>query len=91
MPTAPLLRGKDPAPKLPVGCVWQPVMFKDGILVADQSVNLQPKCSRELQDSTLALIGLDRQLERPDPINQEVISCPDPYTIVPTILFKLIL
>ena len=38
--------------------------------MAEQSLNWRPKSSHDLQYSTLALTGLDGQLERPNLINQ---------------------
>ena len=49
-------------------------MLGDRILVAEQSVIWQLKRSCNLQRSTLALTGLDRQLDRPNPINGLVMS-----------------
>ena len=43
-------------------------MLEDGILVAEQSVTRQPNWLSDLQQSTVALTGLDGQSERPDPI-----------------------
>ena len=72
--TAPLLRGKTPPTRLPVGCGWWPIMLEDGILVAEQSLTQQLKRSLVLKHSTLALTELDRWSERADPINWLVMS-----------------
>ena len=74
MPTAALQRGKTSPLRLPVGRGWQPIMLKNRILVAEQSLIWQPKRSCDLQHSTLALIGLDGRSQRPDPINWLVMS-----------------
>ena len=49
-------------------------MLEDGFLVAEQFITWQLKRPCDLQHSALALTGLDGQLERPDPINQLVMS-----------------
>ena len=75
MLTAPLQRDNLPLPtshtRLPVGFGWQAVMLKDSGRVARDPAT---KVVRDLQHSALALTGLDRQLERPNPINPLVIS-----------------
>ena len=49
-------------------------MLEDAILVAEQSMTRQLKRSCDLEHFTLALTGLDGWSERPDPINQLVMS-----------------
>ena len=49
-------------------------MLEDGILVTEQSVTWQLKRSCDSQHSTLALTGLGGRSERPNLINQLVMS-----------------
>ena len=56
-------------------------MCEDGILVAEHSVTLQPRWSRDLQHSTLVLTKLNRRSDRPDLINQLVMLNSCTYTI----------
>ena len=49
-------------------------MLEDGILLAERSMTWQLKRARDLQHFSLALTGLDGQLERPDLINQFIMS-----------------
>ena len=66
-------------------------MLEDGILVAEQFLSQQPNLLHDLQLSFLALTDQDRHSERPNLINQLVMSCPSTYAIVPTVFFKLFL
>ncbi len=94
MPTAPLETNKT-APlletKLPLGHGWRPIMLQDKILMTEQSVIWQLKCSHDLKHSTLVLIGLDTLLERSDPISWLLMSSPSTYMIVPTMFFLIAL
>ena len=56
-----------------------------------QSVTCQLKRSHDLQHSSWVFTWLDRQSQRPDPINQQVMSSPTNYIIVLCIFFKLLL
>ena len=75
---------------LPVGQGWWPVILEDEIMVAKQFMTRQSKWSHDLQHSTLALTGLDRHSERPNPTNWLLMSSPSTYIIVSNVLFKLL-
>ena len=66
-------------------------MLEHGITVFEQSMTGKPKWSFDKQYSTLALSGLNGLLERPDVIDQLLMSSPDTYMIVLTIFFELLL
>ena len=58
--------------------------------MAKQFVTQQLKWSHNLQHTTLTLTRLDGWSSRPDPINQQVMSSPSTYMIVPNIFFKFL-
>ena len=58
-------------------CLLCVVMLQDGMLMAEQPVTWQLKRSSDQKHSTLALTGINRQSEKPDPINRLVMLNPD--------------
>ena len=89
-PTASLQKGKI-SPNEDTRCSpeWRPAILKNGMLVAEQSVTRQLKWSSDLQYSTLAYAGLNGRAERPNPIDQLVMSSPDICMIALTVACKL--
>ena len=68
---------------LPVGRGWRPMMLKNGIQVAEQSMT----CNTPLWP----FLGLDGRSERPPPINRLVTSSPSTYMIFSTLFIIWVL
>ena len=86
-----VMRPHPPSMRPPVGHGGVLIRLGDGILVAEQSLIQQLKQLSDLQYSTLALTGLNRQSKRPNLISQLVMLSPSICMIVLTIFFKLLL